>query len=205
MFQILTSPVDTALVWRARGAAAAPAIPGRLWGFRILTGRVGSAAIVFPRPTGSSGGTVATISGAGGIASGEAFGTPTVAPVIPQTATLSGAGGIASGEAWGLPSITVQRPNTPAPSASTVNNPDSILSGMTTLELQSALVSARRAYTQLMSGEKIVSASYSQGDGARSVTYTQANLAQLTAYIRQLQVALGMTTSARRPARFIFK
>lgn len=200
MFQILTSPVDAALVWRALGAAAAPAINGRPWGYRIFTGLGLTQALVWPRPAGAASSVVATITGAGGIASAEAFGTPTV--TTPTTGQITGAGGIASAEAFGVPTIYVTR-------ESSVSEPtyagDSVLAGMTITDLQQALAAAQRAYTELMTGTKVVTASYAQADGMKSVTYTKAELPALTAFIRQLQQALGITTQARRPARFIFR
>lgn len=203
MYQILTSPVDTALVWRARGAfvPVAPSLAGRPWGWRVLSGLVGGVAIVYPRPSGAAaGGVTATITGAGGIPSAEAFGTPIV--TTPTPGQITGAGGIASAEAFGVPTIYVTRE--PTVTASTYAG-DSVLAGMTITDLQAALVAAQRAYADLMTGNKVVTASYAQADGMKSVTYTKAELPMLTAFIRQLQQALGITTQARRPARFIFR
>jgi len=200
MYQILTTPVDTALVWRARGVAAAAPLNGRPWGFRILSGLGSTQAIVWPRPSGASAGVVATITGAGGIPSAEAFGTPIV--TTPTPGQITGAGGIASAEAFGVPTIYVTRE--PTVTASTYAG-DSVLAGMTFTDLQAALVAAQRAYADLMTGNKVVTASYAQADGMKSVTYTKAELPMLTAFIRQLQQALGITTQARRPARFIFR
>lgn len=81
----------------------------------------------------------------------------------------------------------------------------SLLAGMTTVQLQAALASAQQAYVDLMSGTKAVSLSYTQGDGARSVTYQQTNIQQLVAFIRLLQAQLGLTSAARRPVRFNFR
>ena len=50
-------------------------------------------------------------------------------------------------------------------------NTDSPLYGMTTAQLQAALTQAQTAYVALMSGQRTVSLSYSQGDGSKSVTY----------------------------------
>lgn len=200
MFQILTSPVDAALVWRARGAVAPAALSGRQWGYRIFGGVGSTSAIVWPRPAGASAGFVAAITGAGGIPSAEAFGTPIVS--TPTPGQITGAGGIASAEAFGVPTIYVTRE--PTVTASTYAG-DSVLAGMTFTDLQAALVAAQRAYADLMTGNKVVTASYAQADGMKSVTYTKAELPMLTAFIRQLQQALGITTQARRPARFIFR
>ena len=77
-----------------------------------------------------------------------------------------------------------------------------IFAGMTTEQLQLALANAQAAYLALSTGSKGESFSYTQGDGAKSITYTRANIAQLTATITQLQEALGLIAHARRPIRF---
>lgn len=80
----------------------------------------------------------------------------------------------------------------------------SIFAGMPTASLQTALANAQQAYLDLSTGAKGESYSYSQGDGAKSVTYTQANIGALVALIKQLQVQLGITQRGRRPVRFRF-
>jgi gpW len=77
--------------------------------------------------------------------------------------------------------------------------------GMPVDQLQQMLADAQAALIALMLGQKGVSFSYTQGDGARSVTNTPASMAGLNAYIRQLQQALGIVCHARRPARFLFR
>ncbi len=81
----------------------------------------------------------------------------------------------------------------------------SIFAGMSTAALQTALANAQQAYLDLSTGSKVVTASYTQGDGAKSVTYTQAQLPQLTALIQQLQRQLGLISGGRRPVRFVFR
>lgn len=84
-------------------------------------------------------------------------------------------------------------------------NPNtSIFAGMSTQQLQVALQSAQQAYIDISTGAKGESYSYTQGDGARSVTYTRTNLPQLMQLIRGLQLQLGIVPNARRPARFRF-
>jgi hypothetical protein len=87
------------------------------------------------------------------------------------------------------------------------NPSNSIFAGMSTAQLQTALASAQQAYLDLSTGAKVVTASYTQGDGAKSVTYTAAQLPQLTALIRSLQAQLGLLPNggARRPIRFVFR
>lgn len=84
-------------------------------------------------------------------------------------------------------------------------NPNtSLLAGMPTAALQKALADAQQAYLDLSTGAKGESYSYTQGDGARAVTYTKTSMPQLTALIRGLQQQLGIVRQARRPARFRF-
>ena len=80
----------------------------------------------------------------------------------------------------------------------------SLLAGMSTAALQKALAEAQQAYLDLSSGAKGTSYSYTQGDGARAVTYTQTNISQLVVLIRTLQQQLGIVSRARRPMRFRF-
>lgn len=84
------------------------------------------------------------------------------------------------------------------------NANSSLLAGMTTAQLQTALSNAQQAYIELAAGSKGVSFSYSQGDGNRSVTYTQTTMAQLMSLIQLLQAQLGIVPSPRRPVRFRF-
>lgn len=81
--------------------------------------------------------------------------------------------------------------------------PASVLTGMTVPQLQQALASAQAAYLALSTGSKAESLSYAQGDGSKSITFTRANVAQLTVLISQLQQALGLVPRARRPIRFL--
>ena len=80
----------------------------------------------------------------------------------------------------------------------------SILSGMSTAALQAALAAAQQAYLDLSTGAKGESYSYTQGDGARAVTYSKANIPQLIALIKQLQMQLGLIRRTRQPLRFLF-
>ncbi|GBR21055.1 gpW family protein [Asaia spathodeae] len=78
-----------------------------------------------------------------------------------------------------------------------------ILSGLTNEQLQANLAAAQQAYADLMTGGKPVSVSYSQVNGARSVTYTATNKTDLLNYIQLLQTQLGITR--RRPLRIAFR
>jgi hypothetical protein len=85
------------------------------------------------------------------------------------------------------------------------NPATSIFAGMTTQQLQAALASAQRAYLDLSTGGKVVTAAYTQGDGSRSVTYTAASLPNLVALIKQLQAQLGIVCHGRRPIRPMYR
>ena len=79
------------------------------------------------------------------------------------------------------------------------NPQTSIFAGMSEAMLLAALQSAQSAYVELLSGAHVVTASYSQNDGNKSVTYNQASIGGLTALIKQLQAQLGMIRVGRRP------
>lgn len=78
-------------------------------------------------------------------------------------------------------------------------NPDtSIFAGMDPTVLQSNLTAAQNALIELQMGGKVVQVSYQQGDGAKSVTYTRAEIGALTMLIRQLQAQLGIVCRPRK-------
>lgn len=79
-----------------------------------------------------------------------------------------------------------------------------LLTGMDREQLKGALLKAQQAYLELATGSKGVAFSYSQGDGTRSVSYQQTELAHLLALIQMLQAELGITARARRPLGFRF-
>lgn len=85
------------------------------------------------------------------------------------------------------------------------NPSTSLLAGMDTMALQTALANAQQAYIALASGSKGESFSYTQGDGAKSVTYTRANLPALANLIQMLQSQLGIVRRARNPMRPVFR
>lgn len=80
----------------------------------------------------------------------------------------------------------------------------SILAGRSTVQLQADLAALQQAYIDLSSGGKGETYSYTQGDGAKAVTYTRGNLADLVAAIRTVQAQLGIVLRPRHPARFRF-
>lgn len=81
----------------------------------------------------------------------------------------------------------------------------SMFSGMTPEQLQALLARAQTAYADLMMGSKGESFTYTQGDGTKSVTYTRANIANLTFLVSQLKQALGMPGSRRAPIRPVYR
>jgi hypothetical protein len=80
----------------------------------------------------------------------------------------------------------------------------SLLAGMDTTVLQARLNQMQQDYLDLTSGRKLVSASYTQGDGGKSVSYDRTNIAQLVMAIRQLQAQLGIVSSPRSAVGFRF-
>lgn len=81
------------------------------------------------------------------------------------------------------------------------NPANSILAGMDTSVLEARLKQLQQDYLDLSSGIKTESGSYAQGDGSKSVTYSRANIGQLTMAIRQLQAQLGLICSPRSAIR----
>ncbi|WP_431276267.1 gpW family head-tail joining protein [Variovorax ureilyticus] len=85
----------------------------------------------------------------------------------------------------------------------------SILDGIALPALQARPAAMQQAYLDLTTGGKIQVASYTQGDGARTVTYTQANIADLTQAILAVQTQIDRLTGAqcinrRAPLRPLF-
>lgn len=80
-----------------------------------------------------------------------------------------------------------------------------IFAGMDTAVLQAQLQAAQLALIELQSGKANVSLSYTQGDGAKAVTRKVASVAECTALIQQLQMALGIVCRPRRSIRFIHR
>jgi hypothetical protein len=68
------------------------------------------------------------------------------------------------------------------------------LTGIDPATLRQWLTEAQKAYHTLLIGGQGVSYNYTQGDGNKSVTYTKADLPNLSGHIAQLQAALGIGT-----------
>lgn len=79
-----------------------------------------------------------------------------------------------------------------------------ITDGMSTADMQSRLAALQAAYFDLSSGSKIVTATYNQGDGTKSVTYQQSDITQIMRSIQMLQKALGIIPQYHRARRIFF-
>ena len=78
------------------------------------------------------------------------------------------------------------------------NPATSILAGRDTAQLQVDLARLQQAYINLSAGGLSETLSYDQGGGAKSVTYTRANMGQLWMAIRLIQAQLGIIDTPRR-------
>lgn len=79
-----------------------------------------------------------------------------------------------------------------------------ITDGMSTVDMQSRLASLQAAYFDLAGGAKVATATYSQGDGSKSVTYQQTDIANIQRSILMLQKALGIIDCYPRARRIRF-
>lgn len=84
----------------------------------------------------------------------------------------------------------------------------SILDGVSVDALRVRLSAMQTAYLDLTTGVKLQVASYTQGDSGKSVSYTMANIADLTQAILAVQSQIdsltGVCLSRRRPLRPYF-
>lgn len=84
----------------------------------------------------------------------------------------------------------------------------SILDGLSVTTLQARLTALQTALLDLQAGAKVATASYTQGDGAKTVSYTQANIADLTQTILAVQTQIdrlnGVCLNRRAPLRPFF-
>ncbi|KWK75778.1 gpW family head-tail joining protein [Burkholderia ubonensis] len=79
-----------------------------------------------------------------------------------------------------------------------------ITDGMSTADMQSRLAALQAALFDLSAGQKIVTATYNQGDGTKSVTYQTTDIMQIQRSILMLQKALGITCHYPRARRVLF-
>jgi hypothetical protein len=80
----------------------------------------------------------------------------------------------------------------------------SILAGMDDAVVRANLVQAQAAYLALSSGQQVATATYGQGDGTKSVTFRQTDLAALVQSIKLMQQQLGIPGTGRRAFRPYF-
>ena len=78
-----------------------------------------------------------------------------------------------------------------------------VLLGVAPATLQAWLGQAQQALQSLSTGALTVTVGYAQGDGHRQVTYSRANMADLRAWIGELQAALGV--GRRRAIGVVFR
>ena len=77
----------------------------------------------------------------------------------------------------------------------------SILEGVSVTVLQQQLAALQQAYIDLSLGGKVETVAYAQGDGNKAVTYTRANISNLTQAIITVQTAIDCATGVRRNRR----
>jgi len=80
----------------------------------------------------------------------------------------------------------------------------SLLAGMDQTHLRQQLQRMQQDYLDISSGRKLVSASYTQGDGGKNVTYDKTTIGQLASAIRLLQAQLGIIDTPRSAIRVRF-
>lgn len=84
----------------------------------------------------------------------------------------------------------------------------SILDGINVDALRTRLAAMQQAYLDLTTGGKVQVAAYTQGDGSKSVSYTMANIADLTQAILGVQSQIdrltGVSINRRAPLRPYF-
>lgn len=84
----------------------------------------------------------------------------------------------------------------------------SILDGIDVNALRLRLAAMQQDYLDLLSGHKVESASYAQSDGSRAITYSKANIGDLTQAILTVQTqidrATGQFKGRRAPLRPFF-
>ncbi|MDN7871277.1 gpW family head-tail joining protein [Burkholderia multivorans] len=80
-----------------------------------------------------------------------------------------------------------------------------VYDGRSRADLQARLSALQTVYDQLASGQQVASASYSQSDGARAVTYRATDLVRLQNDILLLQKKLGIICRARGQIRVIYR
>lgn len=78
-----------------------------------------------------------------------------------------------------------------------IDTTTSDLVGIPTATLRQWLLDAQTAFHDYLTGGKPVIVTYNMGDGQRTVTYSKANIGDLSAYIQALKAQLGITCGRR--------
>lgn len=76
-----------------------------------------------------------------------------------------------------------------------------LLDGVSLAELRSRLAALQSAYLDMQSGKQVVTATYVQGDGTKSVTFRQAEVANLTQAILSVQTQIDIATTGAPSGR----
>lgn len=79
-----------------------------------------------------------------------------------------------------------------------------VFAGMSQAQLEALLVQAQTAYAEVMLGNKLISLTYTQGDGNKAVTKQVSTPAQVLVFMMMVQQALGMCCARRRPNSLVF-
>lgn len=79
--------------------------------------------------------------------------------------------------------------------------------GRSMQDLQAELVASQRALSELKRGAKLVTATYAQGDGNKSLTFKEADMGALQAQVVALAAIVypGQGYGRRRPLRMLYR
>jgi gpW len=80
----------------------------------------------------------------------------------------------------------------------------SVFAGMSQEQLRAALGKAQNALIELQTGKQVVTVSYAEGEGNRSVHFSNTNPGALVQLINELKACLGLARTARRGLRVSF-
>lgn len=82
---------------------------------------------------------------------------------------------------------------------------ESPLAGIPNTILRKNLVELQTVLMEFAAGGRVVKASYTQGDGVKTVEFQQTNIAQIQGMIKLIQMQLGLIHRARRPINFVYR
>lgn len=72
-------------------------------------------------------------------------------------------------------------------------------------QLQSYRTALMSCLQALGTGQSVATASYTQGDGPKTVTFREADIGTVTATLLQVERALGLRPRSRRFRRFVYR